>query len=381
MYLLLFNPSNDMALAADAERYVPPRNVRQMEEDLAMFPWAWADGDCVVVSANDLKGEEIDFSRCVPKPWGWSKSLKHKLLQRGVLEENMPSDEKLDLWRGWSSREFAAQYIHRFLNEVEEEKKTFFVGDEMRFCTRMEDIRWNESYPCILKSPWSSSGRGVFVAERMNERIGERIEGVLRNQGGILVDKFYRKRLDFAMEFEANGTGEVEFLGYSVFQAAEDGKYGGNIVASQKDLLEELQAVSGKERMEMLKKTIGLHQRLLADAFQGRYVGPIGIDMLMCEEDGKIKIHPCVEINLRMNMGIVAIRLAEKLDELKMMVQQGMGYDECRKNQRFRFLDFLPEADFRSCILSSTRLPLSPKREHGFQASVEGGKLVITFCS
>ena len=381
MFLLIFNPSNDMALAANAEQYVPPRNVRQMEEDLALFPFAWADEDCMVVPANDLRGGERDFSRCVPKPWGWSKSLKHKLLQWGVLEENMPSDKELDLWRRWSSREFAAQYIYRFLSEVEEGKKTVFVRNEMRFCTGLEDVLSELSYPCILKSPWSSSGRGVFVAEGMNERICERIVGVLRNQGGILIDKYYRKCLDFALEFEAKATGEVDFLGFSVFQAAEDGKYGGNLVASQMNLQEELQAVCGKETMKVLKSTIPLHQRLLEDAFKGRYVGPVGIDMLICEEEGEIKIHPCVEINLRMNMGIVAIRLAEKLDELSRMVQQGMGYDECRKNQRFRFLDFLPEADFRSCILSSTRLPLSPKREHGFQASLEGGKLVITFCS
>ena len=95
----------------------------------------------------------------------------------------------------------------------------------------------------------------------------------------------------------------------------------------------------------------------------------------------KIKIHPCIEINLRMNMGIVAIRLADKLEQLRKMVEEGMSYEDCRKHQRFRFLDFLPEEDFKSFILSSTRLPLSPMREHGFQASVEGGKLVITFCS
>ena len=37
MFLLIFNPSNDMALAADAQMYVPPRNVRQMEKDLELL--------------------------------------------------------------------------------------------------------------------------------------------------------------------------------------------------------------------------------------------------------------------------------------------------------------------------------------------------------
>ena len=396
MHLLLFNPSNDMALAANGESYVPPKNVRQMEDELALFPWAWADDEDVVLPANfsmggkeqpnvwRSDGKEIDFSQCVPKPWGWSRSLRNKLLQWGVPEENMPDAAAIDEWRLWSSREFSAKYIRCFLSELErteKENRSVFVGEEMRFCSRMEQIQCSPFHPSIFKSPWSSSGRGVFVAEEMSGRIRKRIEGVLRHQGGILIDRFYQKRMDFAMEFEAQTSGEVTFLGYSVFQAAEDGRYGGNRVASQRVLQEELQTVCGKEKMAVLASTVQLHQRLLEDAFRGRYVGPVGIDMLMCEEDGEIKIHPCVEINLRMNMGIVAIRLAQKLDELRTMVLQGMGYDECRRNQRFRFLDFLPEADFKSCILSSTRLPLSPKREHGFQASVEAGRLVITFRS
>ena len=184
------------------------------------------------------------------------------------------------------------------------------------------------------------------------------------------------------MEFDAQTSGKVEFLGYSVFQAAEDGKYGWNKVAQQEELEQDLWDVCGKDAMEWLKSTVSLHQKLLEEEFRGRYVGPVGIDMLVVHEGGqKIKIHPCIEINLRMNMGIVAIRLADKLEQLRKMVKEGMSYEDCRKHQRFRFLDFLPEEDFKSFILSSTRLPLSPMREHGFQASVEGGKLVITFCS
>ena len=80
MFLLIFNPSNDLALAADAQMYVPPRNVRQMEKDLELFPLAWAeDGDAVLGEEDGLgiegKRDSIDFSQYVPKPWGWSKSL------------------------------------------------------------------------------------------------------------------------------------------------------------------------------------------------------------------------------------------------------------------------------------------------------------------
>ena len=39
-----------------------------------------------------------------------------------------------------------------------------------------------------------------------------------------------------------------------------------------------------------------------------------GIDMMVCRrENGGFFLHPMVEVNLRMNMGIVALRLAERV--------------------------------------------------------------------
>ena len=50
-------------------------------------------------------------------------------------------------------------------------------------------------------------------------------------------------------------------------------------------------------------------QRLFGD----RYEGYFGVDMFAYQDaDGKQKIYPCVEINLRMNMGILAIVLNER---------------------------------------------------------------------
>ena len=69
------------------------------------------------------------------------------------------------------------------------------------------------------------------------------------------------------------------------------------------------------------------------------YHGPIGIDMLKTA-DGHI--HPCLEINFRMNMGILALLLEE---------QYGAG-----------------------CTIQ-----LTPRRPDGFEALVERGKLMIAY--
>lgn len=36
------------------------------------------------------------------------------------------------------------------------------------------------------------------------------------------------------------------------------------------------------------------------------YAGYLGVDMMICREGENFLVHPCVEINLRMNMGVVA---------------------------------------------------------------------------
>ena len=71
----------------------------------------------------------------------------------------------------------------------------------------------------------------------------------------------------------------------------------------------------------------------------GGYWGPVGIDMLKTA-DGHI--HPCLEMNFRMNMGILALLLYEKY---------GAG---CTQQ-------------------------LTPHRPNGFEALVERGKLMIAY--
>ena len=51
------------------------------------------------------------------------------------------------------------------------------------------------------------------------------------------------------------------------------------------------------------------HLQMLKHHLAGKYTGFVGIDMMAVDMNGKRKCHPCVEINLRMNMGIVAMEV------------------------------------------------------------------------
>lgn len=304
----LFNCSNDMALAANVRQYFPPKRIQQMEDDLKELALYWDEG-----------------------PWGWSHCTKLRYKKMGVSVEELPCDEWLDDVRTLSSREYACKYIKQMLQEMNDDR---LVGKDMSFTNNMEVLSLKEYESLIFKSPWSSSGRGVFTSHKLSEElIRKKLQGFLNTQGGFVYDKFYDKETDFAMEFYVQKDHSVDFLGYSVFQAAENGAYGYNYVESQEDL----KARIGVDD-ELLNKLITYHKQHIG---QTAYYGPVGIDMLKCK-DGKI--HPCIEINLRMNMGILAILLYNRY---------GANAD----------------------------VQLTPKREHGFEAVIDNGKLMIIYKS
>lgn len=304
----IFNCSNDMALAANVRQYFPPKRIQQMESDLEALADYWDEG-----------------------PWGWSLATKQRYKQMGVPEKELPTDEWLNHYRQLSSRKFACTYIKEMLQELNDPR---LLGSQMKFC---KTLPAPVSDTHIYKSPWSSSGRGVFVGSLNDEATQKRLQGYLNTQGGFVMDKFYaNKVLDFAMEFmindDGNGNEKVTFLGYSVFNAADSGAYGYNYVESQANLKARISIDNA-----LLNSLITYHKTHLANI---GYHGPVGIDMLLCS-DGTI--HPCIEINLRMNMGILAIKLWERFQQERMTIN------------------------------------LTPPRAHGFQAKIDEGKLCIIY--
>ena len=305
-----------MALAANVRQYLPPRRIQQMEADLADLAWVW---------------EDTRFAG----PWGWSLATKQRYKLMGIPVEMLPTDEWLSEVRRLSSREFACGYIQRLLSDIPDER---LLGGEMRFKDNDNlNFNHNENFPLIFKSPWSSSGRGVFVSSSYDEHTRQRLQGFLSSQGGFLVDRFYAdKVLDFAMEFFIHADHSVDFLGWSVFHAGEQGVYGYNYVESQDELMARILGGADVTFGNLLDRLVDYHRHHLSRI---AYHGPVGIDMLKTA-DGRI--HPGLEINLRLNMGILALLLHERYG-------------------------------------SRATVTLTPERRHGFQARIDGGRLLISY--
>ena len=125
-------------------------------------------------------------------------------------------------------------------------------------------------------------------------------------------NSIYNKVEDFAMEFYADGRGRVVFAGYSVFHTGGSGMYAGNDLLSDEKILQKLSAYVPQE--EFIRLRTRLEEELSA-LFGGFYHGYLGVDMMIChfpDEAPVYRIHPCVEINLRMNMGVVAWLLTDR---------------------------------------------------------------------
>ena len=118
------------------------------------------------------------------------------------------------------------------------------------------------------------------------------------------------KVLDFAMEFECNG-GRARFAGYSVFSNDSHCSYDSGIVAPQETLGRII--ASRLQNPNLLPAIQASLCDILTLIVATHYDGPLGIDMMVYDDRGTMRIAPCVEMNLRMTMGAVAIPLADRL--------------------------------------------------------------------
>ena len=121
-------------------------------------------------------------------------------------------------------------------------------------------------------------------------------------------EPFYEKVKDFAMEFKAEGQ-DVAFAGYSLFETDARGIYKENFLASDATIEEMLSEYVSREVLHAVRKSLLQELSLFLG---GDYQGYLGVDMMIVRGEGKYLVHPCVEVNLRMNMGVVSRLLFDR---------------------------------------------------------------------
>ena len=315
--IYLFNPENDMALANFTPYYKAPSEIIRMANDLSVLPaWYAPEGSMIKVdflSRVSLWREQCPASDFLPdviwsdewenmpyKPWGWSPSLLYTLRKAGVNDSFLLSDMQMGQIRVLSGRQCCVKILESF------SRMDGLCGKAMT-CNSMAQVKKyiTSLERCVLKAPWSGSGRGIMYVS--SKEWNDSAEGwgsrVLRVQGEIMVEPLYNKICDFAMEFYADGNGSVSFVGYSLFDTDAHGNYKGNFLLSDGQIKKILSQYIPDKVFDNVCRTM---EEGLASLLNKDYCGFLGVDMMICLEDGRYLLHPCVEINLRMNMGVVS---------------------------------------------------------------------------
>lgn len=328
MDLHIFNPETDYAMGCAGDNYNPPASVVNLRKEMALFPATYALRNDAIVVIDDLdenviaaspyyaiarqkelsiirlkelgqfiKESNLDHVNVRILPWGWNLSLRKLLLSHGAPLSLLKSESEIERIRSLAHRRTTIP----FQRELAHRLPGLSIFEAREFNSEEEALAFAEENPgAYFKMPWSSSGRGVICGSAMSpKKLREWIHGAITRQGSVIAEHGYDRVADFATEWIC-ADGVARFAGLSWFSTSSGGKYLHNEPISQKEIDANIKNAShlwGNDIIDAQREALG---SLIAPY----YNGALGIDML-ADKDGII--NPCVEINLRMTMGMATI--------------------------------------------------------------------------
>ncbi|SHF95862.1 hypothetical protein SAMN05444274_11525 [Mariniphaga anaerophila] len=341
--IYLYNPTCEYAIANGFPSWQPNRLLQKMEEDMGTLPLFFAKKSDKVLTkkippATFLKSlqkinidppqflqlqtiaDNRDFS-VQPKnwllPWGWSPAAHRILdpLKASCSErfQNSPVACWKPEYKPIYSKKFALETLTNLLPLLPVNKvlQSHLIP---RVCTTKSEVetlirRWGK---IMIKAPWSSSGRGLQKVTKtpVIEKVWEKILGIVKDQGYVIVEPLLEKVLDMALQFRLE-KGKISYLGVSRFLTDSKGQYHGNFLNGWPNELAPEITTFAESLPEMLVAPLTkvIENSKLAQYYEGNF----GIDTLIFkDDDGNIRVNPCLEINVRQNMGLLSLFL-EKL--------------------------------------------------------------------
>ncbi len=337
-HIYIFNATSEMAISNGTVSFMPNKILTRFEQDLDILPICYASEkdvilvhkipDSIFLETLAKAGMPIPRFALFPhalnnhtflkenkaelKPWGWSPRIHHQLAplkpQCNQDFHNQPNTHWKSEHKELYSRKMALACLeHIAVNNPSEKyisKDIFPV-----ICTNQSEVealqkQWQQ---IVIKSPWSSSGRGLQVLRKafINKSVEQALGGVLKSQGYVMVEALVNKQLDFSVQFKVDNKGTLNFLGFGFFDTNENGQYQANHLGYTPELFE--QVLSNKDQTKLISD---IENALKANLIHQKYCGYLGIDcILFLDSDSNYKIQPCLEINLRYNMGTIALKL------------------------------------------------------------------------
>ena len=370
--LYLFNPEHEMEILCGKSHYTPPYSVQKMSTDLEMFP-VWYGGAGSFTLVRNPKASQ--FIASLPKAFRSSLSspmilnlMMKELFRRKKLGEKpkLPplaaniwgiSPRSIDAFKElkqtgmdidipeWkeeyvllTNRQTSAQCLDRLQNTI-----PITPGIKIpEFCSdlkEMEEYVTKNTPPFVIKTPFSSSGRGLYWIEdnKLNARALSWINSAFKKQGSLSIEPALNRIFDFAAEFYSDGNGHVQHVGLSIFETQPQGQFVGCMIGTQEMLLQRLNEYISPEDYLFLVEQIEL---ILTETLGHTYCGYLGVDMFIYKTgDGDYAVHPFVELNLRYTIGLAALQISRQFIHPK---SQGMlrivyyVYNAFGEHQRMR---------------------------------------------
>lgn len=320
----VFNPEHDMALSNGDRHFIAPKNIREMAHDLAPL-------------LDVMNSEQFIV-------WGWDHALKTRLLRMGIAADMLPTDTALTALRTCSERKTAHQLLTAFRSNHPDDP---YTGESI-IAQNIDEIATYATLHghIILKDPLSSSGKGLRHVN-MNEgglplppsqrggtegmsslssslsKVENWANALIKRYGYLTAEPYYEKKQDFAMEFCIRD-GKCYFIGYSLFNTNHHGRYESNLLMTDEKIEGQLAQYIPHSTLHEVQAWVISHSDLIIPTEWNTTKLPLyfGIDMmivktannrLQTEENSEFALHPCVEINLRLNMGIVSHEAHQKL--------------------------------------------------------------------
>ena len=368
----VFNPDHDLALASDSDHFDAPASARTFAHDCSVLPIWYAQNAGIVVSEPTSAAWLDEMANLFPQlkcrscstsfngtdriePWGWNKTIRRQAEIQGV--KNLPSIEILNELR---------MLQHRQLSIEATKKMSVLASDKLRIVKpaqllakdEISDYVAKQPY-AIFKAPWSGSGKGIVRSlNGLSENLLRRVRNIAEKQGGVLAEPLYDVIQNFAMEFVCSQK-KVDFAGYSWFFTNEHGAYTGNLLASDEQIETRLSQWINKQNLQAVRASM---LEFISENIAPIYEGFVGVDMFVFRWKDEIFLHPCVEFNLRMTMGLVARRFYDNFVEkgrtgmftVDFAKTTNMLLQDCerRKNEK--------PLDVKQWKIQSGYLPLTP---------------------
>jgi hypothetical protein len=365
-----FNPTCEYAVGNGQPSWQPNLLLQKMEEDLGALPLYFARQKDIVL-VKKMPPEQFisrmkNFGFKVPEffpvqqigrnktfagrpknrllPWGWSPAA-HRLLEplkHSCSAEFMKSP--VAKWkaglRDLYSRKFAREILVSLLQELPSE---FMIQNHMlpEVCTSVKQIeelqsRWGK---IMVKAPWSSSGRGLqpLTKTPVVPKVREKLQGIINDQAYAMAEPLLNKQLDMALLFELH-KGKVQYLGVSRFFTDRKGRYEGNYLNGWPSEINSAVVKSAEMMLQLLPVPVAsvVEAGKLANSYEGNF----GVDTLIfTDTEGVVRINPCLELNLRLTMGLLSLRLE------KMIVPGKKGIYKIWYHSEKSYLHFVQEME------------------------------------